>query len=167
MGKRKSERWSLILSEFRDKFPESERTLKELQSKWDNMKRETKKKISFERREMFKTGGGVPINMDISHQDNMVMSIVGGQFEPLPNPFDSDKAADQPFESNISEPPVNRKMAKEDKREELADLMIEVQKKKLELLNRKIENEKLKNKRLKKDTSEFLPSKEHFFDNYL
>ena len=119
MGKKKTERWSLILTEFSDKFHGSERTMKELHSKWDKMKRETKKKLSLERRVIFKTGGGVPINMQTSHQNNMVMTIVGGQFEPLSNPFDSDKtddqSFDQTFESKNSEP-VNKKRPKKIKK---------------------------------------------------
>lgn len=98
MNQVKDKVWLQIMDQFNLKF-NTERTLVQLKDKWLNMKKKAKKASADQRKETFKTGGGVSSSMSIDNNDEKVLSLIADQIKPLPNQYDSDRAAD--FDQNI------------------------------------------------------------------
>ena len=125
----------------------NDRSLKEIMSKWDNLKKAAKEKSKIERQEIFKTGGGVKESSGYDSQDDSVMSIIRDNIRPFPSLNGSDKNAD------ISLLTFDLKTAKKTKLEvekttkktaqnDALELATMAQSKKIELLELRIQNEK-------------------------
>lgn len=91
--KLKDRRWEDMAQQFRTKF-KSTRTTSSLIQKWENVKKAAKKKLSLERQEVFKTGGGEAEKIVFTENEIKVIEIMGQAAKPLSNPFDSDAIAD-------------------------------------------------------------------------
>lgn len=55
------------------------------------MKKNLKKKLSKNKAETFKTGGGTPIIQELSSVEEMLLSFLPSTIQRLPSVFDSDK----------------------------------------------------------------------------
>lgn len=87
----KEKGWELLTAEFNTMNPKAvKRTVKNLKGKWDNLKKLTKKKFAAQKLEIYKTGGGYPIEVPIASWENEVKEIIGIAVTGLPSSFDSD-----------------------------------------------------------------------------
>lgn len=108
----KKEKWDVIASRFNKKF-NSSRTAEQLIQKWRTLKKGAKKASAMQRKEIFKTGGGVSEAPPITQHENIVLGMIQEQIKPLSNPFDSDKKADVlEVSADIKELPQDHKVAR-------------------------------------------------------
>lgn len=87
--KQKENAWDKIVLEFNANSCVTKRTVKQLKSLYDNMKRKAKADRANERVEIFKTGGG-SFTSRLDENTNKLLAIISEQVEPLSNCFDSD-----------------------------------------------------------------------------
>ncbi|XP_037821207.1 uncharacterized protein LOC119610154 [Lucilia sericata] len=66
------------------------RPWKTLRDKYDNMKRKSKMELATEKRETYRTGGGIPANASVSAVSEKILSLVGNSATGLYNPFNND-----------------------------------------------------------------------------
>ena len=55
---------------------DAKRTAIQLQNQWKNAKAKVKKTSTFKRRELFKTGGGISVNVKVDENDEAVQGKV-------------------------------------------------------------------------------------------
>lgn len=92
--KEKEEAWNTLAADF-NKDPlcqgRSARTAKALKGKWENLKKNGKKKFALEKEELYKTGGGKGDFPKITQQDDDIKEIIGVAVTGIENSYDSDK----------------------------------------------------------------------------
>ncbi|GFR11574.1 uncharacterized protein TNCT_466941 [Trichonephila clavata] len=86
-NKKKEEAWDSLTTDF-NAASLCKRSRQQLQNKFKNMKKETQKKRSSDKVEIFKTGGGTPNLLCTSLDERL--AAMGALIEPLPCRFDCD-----------------------------------------------------------------------------
>ncbi|XP_066581996.1 myb/SANT-like DNA-binding domain-containing protein 4 [Prorops nasuta] len=87
--KEKDDAWEKI-TELLNANGETERSKKSVLSKYNDMKKNLKKKLAANKAETFKTDGGIPIILPLTLPEEILYSILPMSIEGLPTPFDSD-----------------------------------------------------------------------------
>lgn len=62
-----------------------------MKTKYEDMKKNLKKKLSRNKAETFKTGGGAPKIQQLTSAEEMLLSFLPSTIQGLPSIFDSDK----------------------------------------------------------------------------
>ncbi|GFR19501.1 hypothetical protein TNCT_179481 [Trichonephila clavata] len=86
-NKKKEEAWDSLTTDF-NAASLCKRSRHQLQNKFENIKKESKKKKSSDKVEMFKTGGGTPNLLSTSLDERL--AAMGALIKPLPCRFDCD-----------------------------------------------------------------------------
>ncbi|XP_031345540.1 uncharacterized protein LOC116172463 [Photinus pyralis] len=87
--KQKQTTWEEITNEF-NANNDVYRSCKNIKGKYENLKKNAKKKFATEKRNVYKTGGGVDKPVLITETDQKIKEIIGISLEGLINQFDSD-----------------------------------------------------------------------------
>ncbi|KYM96690.1 UPF0439 protein C9orf30 like protein [Cyphomyrmex costatus] len=87
----KDECWSKITDELNSRCAETYRKKKSVKTKYEDIKKNLKKKLSKNKAAMFKTGGGTPKIQDLTSAEEMLLSILPSTIQGLPSIFDSDE----------------------------------------------------------------------------
>lgn len=90
-GREKDECWSKIIDELNSRCVETFRKKKSVKTKYEDMKKNLKKKLSKNKAETFKTGGGTLTIQELSSVEEMLLSFLPSTIQGLPSVFDSDK----------------------------------------------------------------------------
>jgi len=86
----KDEAWDSVTAEFNSKCGEIFRSKKSIKHKYDDMKKNLRKKLGRNKAEQFKTGGGPQKIESLTHNEEMLLSCLPASIEGLPSIFDSD-----------------------------------------------------------------------------
>lgn len=89
----KKKTWTVVVEALNKKFLTS-RSVLQVQEKWRSLKKKAKKDSAKQRSETFKTGGGTSEMTEIPSESADVLDMIKQQIDPLSNPFDSDRMAD-------------------------------------------------------------------------
>lgn len=87
--KEKTAGWEALSQEFQN-VTGINRNAKNLRGKWENLKKETKKKFANAKQELYKTGGGPYAVPKMGSNDLEIQNIVGLASQGLDNTFDND-----------------------------------------------------------------------------
>lgn len=89
--KQKNECWKELCRGVNAEF-ERMRSVDQLKVLWKRMKVETKKAVANNKREAYKTGGGVNEARELTADEEEVAAIIATELEPLPNAYDGDRS---------------------------------------------------------------------------
>lgn len=91
--RQKDEAWEKITSNFNAQLPDGcSRSKDSLRKLYDNLKKNARKTVAEEKKDMFKTGGGTPDTGPVDLTTELVLDIVNPKtIYGLENPYDSDK----------------------------------------------------------------------------
>ncbi|XP_075168381.1 myb/SANT-like DNA-binding domain-containing protein 3 [Haematobia irritans] len=88
--KQKADAWEKLSQQFSSQTGEI-RPWKALRDKYENLKRQTKVELAAEKRETYRTGGGVRANSSVSAISEKISGMIGQSGTGLYNPFDNDE----------------------------------------------------------------------------
>lgn len=162
MNDLKCKTWEKIAVDFNTKF-NSSKTAQQLKDKWENNKKKAKKLACDQRKEIYRTGGGVSEAEPLTTNDDKVLEVIADQIKPIENSFDSDRLADKRVCAEVIDevivvqsPPEKKKIKLASEKEELLEmrkieheLNMEEKRLKMTLLNLQIELSKLKIEEMK------------------
>lgn len=107
--KEKKETWDKIAVEFNSELGCS-RTATKLKTKWENMKKTTKKKFAQEKCGLYKTGGGPYVSPGvITKTDNDIKDVIGVGVVGLDSEFDHDETLSLDYKEPLSSTPVSQR----------------------------------------------------------
>lgn len=91
--RQKDEAWNKITANFNSQLPDGcSRSKDSLRKLYDNLKKNARKTVAEEKKEIFKTGGGTPDTGPIDHTTELVLDIVNPKtVYGLENQYDSDR----------------------------------------------------------------------------
>lgn len=90
-NKLKEETWCKVADDFNSTSGVYVRNAQTLRAKYENIKKNLKRKYGDYRRSLYKTGGGPSQHIHLTHEEEIVMELVGPSVKGLPPRFDSDK----------------------------------------------------------------------------
>lgn len=90
INKKKHDTWVQIEKEFNSNCEGTYRSATVLKNKYLNLKKRSVKKYSNEKKNMYGTGGGPPVNLVDDDIDNSIKEIIGSRMTGLTSQFDSD-----------------------------------------------------------------------------
>lgn len=93
----KEEAWEKLSVDFNSCSGGVVRSAKNLNMKYQNIKKTSKKKFAEEKQELYKTGGGKPSVINITPVDNIIKDITGKTSTGLEAVYDSDDVTSRPI----------------------------------------------------------------------
>lgn len=87
----KDNAWEKITEILNSSSGEVFRPKKSLKAKYEDMKKNIRKKLAHNRSEQFKTGGGEPEMQFLTNAEDNILSILPSSLEGLPSVWDSDQ----------------------------------------------------------------------------
>lgn len=95
MNNQKIDAWNTLTEEFNSVFTNTYRDMKSLRTKFNNLKKNTKKKFADEKCYRRGTGGGPPPSTRFTSSEHEIQEMLGTQITGLSSEFDNDAEGDE------------------------------------------------------------------------
>ena len=91
----KNQAWKEVFALYNNNLGVNHRSIEQLKSKWDNLKTSAKKRSDALKRHLNQTGAAPNPKLNLSPNEEKILGIMMGAFDPIKNEYDSDNAIEE------------------------------------------------------------------------